>query len=163
MFFKNMEEKRIEEFLKKEAKKITVSKQLLKDTLNKVDLDDVTKNENSGYKYQMDNKGRFKLIKSDFMKWNFKVVVPVVVVAAVAVVLLVGQPGDVTPDMFGNNQPAPEINLPQASGDVDQTVDAILAMAENEAAILAADDIDLDLVDLELQTLDDYSNIYDGI
>lgn len=160
----NQENKKIEEILKEEAEKIIPSQEVFFDTLKKIDLNDVTEKKEDSYLYQTSkNKGRPNNILKIFMKLNRNIVMPVIVIVVIAVILIVGgsdnQINVADNNIYSGDQP--EVVLPQAKADVDATVDAIIAMAENEANILLAENTDLDLVDLEIQSLDDFGNAYD--
>ena len=55
----------------------------------------------------------------------------------------------------------PEVSLPQVTGDIDDTIDALTALSENEMVIIVEEGNDVSLIDFDSQAINDFGQSYD--
>jgi len=164
-----MGEKEVEKFLSNLKEKIRPSKELTQRIL--ADLNVVEKKENLSTIEK--NKGRisgYELILNQihtFMtKW--KMAVPVVLVVLVVAGLMIirsGQkPQPVQEESWATDteyvQVPIEIPVPQATGSIDNVINAMMAFAENEQVITVEEGNDASMVTLDSQAISDFGQSY---
>ncbi len=89
--------------------------------------------------------------KNNLMK-NWSVFALAIIIIAVVAILVIGQI-DIYPRF------AKESEVPEATGDVDTAVDALLIMAENEVVNIEGEDLGLDLLEDELLSIDEFGEV----
>jgi len=140
-------------------------------------VESVTNTEKNRYLHK-EAKGRpfVDIIKhqiSNFMTWNWKVAMPIGVVAVLVAVISYSQIGTKAPGVTEKPKPNSIVEeslsgiaeekqavLPPATGNVEDAVDAVLAMIENEQSILDEDESDAALVMADSQAISDFGQSY---
>jgi hypothetical protein len=172
-----MNEKEIEKLLSNLKGRIKPSKELTQKIL--ADLD-ITEKENNRYILQEKGKGRvsnYELILNQihtFMtKW--KMAIPVVLVVLVVAGLMIIRSGQKTqptpgaepvqeqPQSAGTEyvQIPDEVPVPQATGNINDVIDAMTAFAENEQVIIVEEGNDASMVTIDGQAISDFGQSYD--
>jgi len=54
----------------------------------------------------------------------------------------------------------PEVSVPQAGGNIEDTIDALTALSENEMVIITEESNDASLIDLDNQAINDFGQSY---
>lgn len=157
-----MDDKEIKKLLFNLREKIKPSKELGQKILADLNID-----------LQKENKGRlsgYELILNQihiFMtKW--KMAIPIFLVVLVVVGLMVfrsGQKiqptGDIKNDReAGDVQVFEEIPIPEATGKIDDVIDAMTALAENEQLIIFEENGDTSMVVIDSQAISDFGQSY---
>jgi len=172
-----MNEKEIEKLLSNLKGRIKPSKELTQKIL--ADLG-VTEKKDNRYILQEREKGRisnYELILNQihtFMtKW--KMAIPVVLVVLVVAGLMIirsGQKTQPTPEAGSVQEQSQaaeteyvqipeEVPVPQATGNIDDIIDAMTAFAENEQVIIVEEGNDASMVTLDSQAISDFGQSYD--
>jgi len=135
-----------------------------KEILNKI----ITNEEISRYlKRGVENshtKGRPSLETNQIhetMTFNWKVVIPVGLAIIVVAILAYTQFVKKAPQYATETTTGEEIVLPQATGNVDDAANAILAAVVNEQSILQTEEGDASLITSDSQTISDFGQSYD--
>jgi len=164
-----MGEKEVEKFLSNLKEKIRPSKELTQRIL--ADLNVVEKKENLSTIEK--NKGRisgYELILNQihtFMtKW--KMAVPVVLVVLVVAGLMIIRSGQKSQPMQEESRATDteyvqvpiEIPVPQATGNIDDIINAMTAFAENEQVITVEEGNDASMVTLDSRAISDFGQSY---
>lgn len=112
-------------------------------------------------------KGRYPLNNiithiHDLMTIYWKIWAPLGIIVVVAVIIIGSyQSGPKTPtaSVMGETPQAP-VAIPQASGNVDTAVDAILVGASDDQALFADAEKDAELITADSQTISDFGQSY---
>jgi negative regulator of sigma E activity len=167
------------DFIKNESGKIYPDKEIFKQVMAKIPLS-VTNEQNPRYSFMKEVQGRpsWSLINNitkilNPMTMNWKIIAPVGVVAVIALVIVgVSQFGTKSPQTpiadSGQVQEAPiavSQDLPVASsqpatGDIDETVNAILAAANAEETYFADAIKDNELIAADSQSINNFGQSY---
>lgn len=163
----------------REKEKIIPPPELLAKIISQIQIQsNVTNAEKSRYLYRGETKGRPSLniiIRqiSNPMTWNWKIILPLGIVAVLVVVVLFFQIGK-GPQVAEKEQPSPIAEQPQvtgpvvekpaalpaATGNVDDAVNSVIAAIDNELTILNEYDSDAALLELDSQTISDFGQAY---
>ncbi|MFZ5559893.1 MAG: hypothetical protein ACOZAL_03840 [Patescibacteria group bacterium] len=185
-----MNDKELEKFLSQFKTKIKPSEELarkivadLSPHLNfrcgDVEIREKKKGRLSGYELI------FNQIHNLMIKW--KILVPVALVILIAVVWGIVQFGQKAPitgpegekltggeQLTGEEQPTAEeyiekkyvetpkeVPVPETTGDIDNVIDAMVALSENEMVIITDEGNDASLINLDSQAISDFGQSYD--
>ncbi len=101
------------------------------------------------------------------MKLNWKIVLPTVIVVAVAIILFSQSGGNDQNSTAQNGNTdtsgamGEQASLPPATGNVNDAINAIIASATNEASDISSDTNDASLVTSDTATLNGFGQTYD--
>lgn len=168
-----MKEKEIEKLLSNLKGRIKPSRELTQRIL--VDLD-VTEKKDNSYILQGREKDRFSnyelilnQIHTFMIKW--KMAIPVILVVLVVAGLMIIRSGQKIQPMSESAweqstemeyvQTPKEILVPQATGNIDDIIDAMTAFAENEQVITIEEGNDASMVTIDSQAVSDFGQSYD--
>jgi len=166
-----MKEKEIKKIFSYAKEKIKPSEKLSQSILANLDIAQVNKKLPQTFKTNK-TKGRISFNGLNFnqihnLMTNWKVVVPVILVVLVAAGLLVVSFSQKPMPQRQAEQPKTvveipqEVPVPQATGNIDDAVGAMVAMAENEQAITFDELNDILMIDLDSQAIGDFGQSYD--
>jgi len=167
------------DFIKKEGGKIYPNKEIFRQVMAKIPSS-VTNEQNPRYLFMKEVQGRPSWSKINNitkilnpMTMNWKIIAPVGVVAVIALVLVgVSQFGTKTPQApiadngqvqetpIAISQDLPVAKSQPATGDIDETVSAILAAASAEETYFADATKDSELITADSQSINNFGQSY---
>lgn len=159
-------EKELKKFLSQFREKVKPSEKLVQKIMADLEIREKEKGRLSVYELI------FNQIHNLMTKW--KVIVPVAIVILVIIVWGVIQFGPKGPITGPEGQPGageyvekeyvktpPEVSLPQVTGNIDDTINALTALSENEMVIITEEGNDASLINLDSQAISDFGQSYD--
>lgn len=161
-----MTDKELEKFLAQLKEKVKPSEKLAQKIMADLEIREREKGRLSGYELI------FNQIHNLMTKW--KVVVPVTIVVLAIIVWGIVQFGPKSPTTGPEiGQPGseeyvekeyvktpPEVSVPQVTGDIDDTIDALAALSENEMLIITEEGNDASLINFDSQAISDFGQSY---
>lgn len=167
------------DFIKKEGRKIYPDKEIFKQVMAKIPSS-VTNQNNSRYSFMKEVQGRPSWSKINNitkilnpMTMNWKIIAPVGIVAVIALVLVsvsqfgtkspqapIADNGQVQESPIAISQDLPVAKTQPATGDIDETVDAILAAASADESYFADAIKDSELVAADSQSINNFGQSY---
>ena len=165
-----MKEKEIKKIFSYAKEKIKPSEKLSQSILANLDIAQVNKKLPQTFKTNK-TKGRISFNGLNFnqihnLMTNWKVVVPVILVVLVAAGLLVVSFSQKPMPQRQAEQPKTvveipqEVPVPQATGNIDDAVDALIKEAEDEENQALGEDGELPLLTVDSQTISDFGQSY---
>lgn len=98
------------------------------------------------------------------MTWNWKIFLPLGIVAILVLVILYSQLGKVMPVKKGQlpTNPITEkpTTLPPATGNVDEALNAVIAAVNDELTVLDEETGDVSLIDLDSQAISNFGQSF---
>jgi hypothetical protein len=163
-------------FLKKEGESLVPSKEFFNKTIYNVSLEDtVTEAQDSRY-IRKEVEGRPSevniITKTHEIMSKLKIIIPVGIVAVLALMFVRSDVRTNLPTLSNGNEEQKnlqttsdtesQINLPAATGDVDDAVDALFLASSNEASLLNDETNDAAYLTADSQAISDFGQSYDA-
>lgn len=169
------------DFIKKEGSKIYPSKEIFRQVMAKIPAS-VTNEHNPRYSFMKEVEGRPSWLKINnitkilnSMTMNWKIIAPVSIVAVIALVLIgvnqfgtkapqapIADNGQIQETPIAISQDLPVAKSQPATGDIDETVNTILATASAEEAYFADAIKDGELITADSQSINNFGQSYYG-